>query len=95
MTGIMSMAVSPDVTYGIITDYENNAKIFKSVSSVEVQHRDDGKVVVQHAHWRFLFWSGNFALKMKVEEDPSKRAVSFKLYVQTISTFPHNPGSRG
>ena len=28
----MSMAVDPDITYGILTDYENNSKIFKIVS---------------------------------------------------------------
>lgn len=77
----MNMAVEPDVTYGILTDYENNPKIFKTVSKVEVEHRDDGKMVTQHAHWNLLFWSGGFDMKMKVLEDHSKRAISYKLWV--------------
>jgi hypothetical protein len=77
--GNMNMAVQPDVTYGILTDYENNPKIFKTVSKVEVEHHDDGKMVTQHAHWNLLFWSGGFDMKMKVLEDHSKRAISYKL----------------
>ncbi|CAK9258856.1 unnamed protein product [Sphagnum jensenii] len=77
--GNMNMAVEPDVTYGILTDYENNPKIFKTVSKVEVEHRDDSKLVTQHAHWNLLFWSGGFDMKMKVLEDHSKRAISYKL----------------
>lgn len=79
--GNMNMAVEPDVTYGILTDYENNPKIFKTVSKVEVEHRDDSKLVTQHAHWNLLFWSGGFDMKMKVLEDHSKRAISYKLWV--------------
>lgn len=77
--GNMSMAVHPDITYGILTDYEKNPDIFKTVSKVEVEYRDKAKFVTQHAHWNLLFWSGTFDMKMKVEEDPPNRAVSFKL----------------
>jgi len=77
--GNMSMAVDPDITYGILTDYENNPEIFRTVSKVEVEYRDQGKFVTQHAHWNLLFWSGTFDMKMKVEEDRPNRAVSFKL----------------
>ncbi|KAG0628687.1 hypothetical protein M758_1G045500 [Ceratodon purpureus] len=77
--GNMSMAVDPDITYGILTDYEKNPDIFKTVSKVEVEYRDKVKFVTQHAHWNLMFWSGTFDMKMKVEEDPPNRAVSFKL----------------
>ncbi|KAG0578506.1 hypothetical protein KC19_4G028000 [Ceratodon purpureus] len=77
--GNMSVAADPDVTYGILTDYEKNPDIFKTVSKVEVEHNDKGKFVTQHAHWNLLFWSGTFDMKMKVEEDPSRKAVSYKL----------------
>ncbi|CAM6011827.1 unnamed protein product [Sphagnum balticum] len=33
----------------------------------------------KHAHWNLLFWSGGFDMKMKVLEDHSKRAISYKL----------------
>ena len=81
--GNMSVAADPDVTYGILTDYEKNPDIFKTVSKVEVEHNDKGKFVTQHAHWNLLFWSGTFDMKMKVEEDPSRKAVSYKLWVTT------------
>lgn len=77
--GNMSMAVDPDITYGILTDYENNPQIFKTVSKVEVEHRDNAKLVTQHAHWNLMFWSGAFDMKMKVEEDRSRRNVSYTL----------------
>lgn len=76
----MSMAVDPDITYGVLTDYENNPQIYKSVSKVDVEYKDNSKFVTQHAHWNLMFWSGTFDMKMKVEEDRSKRAVSFKLW---------------
>ncbi|CAK9272478.1 unnamed protein product [Sphagnum jensenii] len=79
VNGNMSMAVHPDVTYGILVDFENNPKIFKTVSKVEVEHRKDAKMVTQHAHWNLMFWSGTFDMKMRVKEDRSKRAVSFNL----------------
>lgn len=77
--GNMSVAADPDVTYGILTDYENNPEIFKTVSKVEVENNDKGKFVTQHAQWNLLFWSGTFDMKMKVEEDPGRKAVSYKL----------------
>lgn len=77
--GNMSMAVDPDITYGILTDYEKNPDIFKTVSKVEVYNNDEGKFVTQHAHWNLLFMSGTFDMKMKVEEDPGHKAVSYKL----------------
>lgn len=77
--GYMSMAVDPDITYGILTDYEKNPDIFKTVSKVEVENNDEGKFVTQHAHWNMMFLSGTFDMKMKVEEDPSRKAVSYKL----------------
>lgn len=77
--GNMSMAVDADITYGILTDYEKNPEIFKTVSKVEVEYRDQSKFVTQHAHWNLLFWSGTFDMKMKVVEDRPNRAVSFKL----------------
>ncbi|XP_024392249.1 uncharacterized protein [Physcomitrium patens] len=77
--GNMSMGVDPDIAYEILTDYENNPDIFKTVSKVEVEHRDNSKFVTQHAHWHLMFWSGTFEMRMKVEEDPSERAVSMKL----------------
>lgn len=73
------MGVDPDITYKVLTDYENNPDIYKTVSKVEVEHKDEAKFVTQHAHWNLMFWSGTFEMKMRVEEDPSKRAVSFKL----------------
>lgn len=75
----MSMAVDPDITYGVLTDYENNPQIYKSVSKVDVEYKDNSKFVTQHAHWNLMFWSGTFDMKMKVEEDRINRAVSFKL----------------
>jgi len=77
--GNMSMAVDADLTYGILTDYEKNPDIFKTVSKVEVEYRDEAKFVTQHAHWNLMFWSGTFDMKMKVTEDRPNRAVSFKL----------------
>lgn len=75
----MSMAVDPDITYGILVDYENNSQIFKTVSKVEVEYKGDMKLVTQHAHWNLMFWSGKFTIKMRVEEDRSKHKVAFKL----------------
>ncbi|XP_024380282.1 uncharacterized protein [Physcomitrium patens] len=77
--GVMSMAVDPDITYGILVDYENNSQIFKTVSKVEVEYKGDMKLVTQHAHWNLMFWSGKFTIKMRVEEDRSKHKVAFKL----------------
>jgi hypothetical protein len=75
----MTMSVDPDVTYDILADHENNPQIFKTLSKVEVEYKDDMKLVTHHAHWNLLFWSGNFDIKMKVEEDRSKRLIAFKL----------------
>lgn len=75
----MFMPVDPDITYGILTDFERNPDIFKTVSKVEVEHNNEGKFVTQHAHWNLMFLSGTFDMKMKVEEDPSRKAVSYKL----------------
>ncbi|KAG0605311.1 hypothetical protein M758_9G048000 [Ceratodon purpureus] len=77
--GHMNMIVDPDITYDILTDHENNPQIFKTLSKVEVEYKDDMKLVTQHAHWNLMFWSGNFDIKMKVEEDRSNRKVAFKL----------------
>lgn len=77
--GNMFMPVDPDITYGILTDFERNPDIFKTVSKVEVEHNNEGKFVTQHAHWNLMFLSGTFDMKMKVEEDPSRKAVSYKL----------------
>lgn len=79
--GNMFMPVDPDITYGILTDFERNPDIFKTVSKVEVEHNNEGKFVTQHAHWNLMFLSGTFDMKMKVEEDPSRKAVSYKLWV--------------
>lgn len=75
----MSIAVDPDVTYGILTDYENNPRVFKTVTKVEVEDKENVKLVTQHANWNIMLWSGKFTIKTEVEEDCSKRLVTFKL----------------
>ncbi|XP_024388370.1 uncharacterized protein [Physcomitrium patens] len=61
--GVMSIAVDPDVTYGILTDYENNPRVFKTVTKVEVEDKENVKLVTQHANWNIMLWSGKFTIK--------------------------------
>ena len=50
----MNMVVDPDITYDILTDHENNPQIFKTLSKVEVEYKNDVKLVTQHAHWNLM-----------------------------------------
>lgn len=79
MNGSVETVVDPDTLYGIITDYNSNARIFRNVDRVEVEHRGDEKVVTQHLHWNFLMWSGNYDIKMRMKDDPQNRCISYEL----------------
>ncbi|KAJ7295482.1 hypothetical protein O6H91_Y185600 [Diphasiastrum complanatum] len=77
--GAMKVGIDPDVMYGIITDHESSPRIFKSISRVEIEEKENGKIVTQHARWNFFRWSGTFSIRLLVEEDHQSRSFKFQL----------------
>ncbi|BBN18811.1 hypothetical protein Mp_8g05700 [Marchantia polymorpha subsp. ruderalis] len=69
----------PDALYNIITDYENSAKVYRTVDKVEVEEQGCEKVVTQHLHWSFLMWSGKYDVRMRMKPNPETRSISYNL----------------
>ncbi|CAM6091388.1 unnamed protein product [Calypogeia fissa] len=79
VSGSVETVVDPDTLYGIITDYNSNARVFRNVDRVEVEQKGDDKVVTQYLHWNFLMWSGDYDIKMRMKDDPQNRSISYEL----------------
>eukprot|EP00850_Spirogloea_muscicola_P013534 SM000092S24502 [mRNA] locus=s92:311192:312135:+ [translate_table: standard] len=76
----MKTRVDPDVTFGLLADFEGAARVFRSVAGASVECTGVGRYVVsQRATWRFLVFSGVYSIKMNVWEDARSRTLLFSL----------------
>eukprot|EP00899_Mesostigma_viride_P002499 jgi/Mesvir1/1224/Mv17709-RA.1 len=70
---------TPDQMYNVLTDYENNSRLFRVVEAVEAKQLGRGKVeLTQTVRWNFMFLTGTFDVKLEVHELPSTRTLVFR-----------------
>eukprot|EP00245_Coleochaete_scutata_P004788 TRINITY_DN17769_c0_g1_i1.p1 TRINITY_DN17769_c0_g1~~TRINITY_DN17769_c0_g1_i1.p1 ORF type:complete len:276 (-),score=42.33 TRINITY_DN17769_c0_g1_i1:458-1285(-) len=77
--GSHRMDVHPDIPYSLLTDFANTPRIFRTVTSCEVEELGSRCLVTQHMRWRFLFLSGTYSTKLVVRTRPERREIEFEL----------------
>jgi hypothetical protein len=73
--------MSPDVVFGVLTDYANLPTVFQTISSCSTpQHLDGQLQMAQTCKWQFLgVFKGEFVISLAVDENPNDLQLSFSL----------------